>query len=101
MYVAFGRAAGWMSSRAMAGGPPDRRAGPGRGLGPAQGGPPGSGPQGADGGDYNYVDVHGAGAQRSDPKAGDPSMFPHGRGPQGDVIRIYNYVRLVRGGSSK
>jgi hypothetical protein len=23
-------------------------------------------------------------------------MFPHGRGPQGDVIRIYNYVRLVR-----
>jgi len=32
------------------------------------------------------------------PKAGDPAMFPHGRGPQGDVIRIYNYVRLVRGG---
>ena len=27
-------------------------------------------------------------------------MFPHGRGPQGDVIRIYNYVRLVRGGST-
>jgi hypothetical protein len=45
-----------------------------------------------------YVDVHGAGAQRSDPKTGDPAMFPHGRGPQGDVIRIYNYVRLVRGG---
>jgi hypothetical protein len=44
------------------------------------------------------VDVHGAGAQRSDPKAGDPKQFPHGRGPQGDVIRIFNYVRLVRGG---
>ena len=53
---------------------------------------------GGDAGDYHYVDVHGAGAQRSDPKAGDPANFPHGRGPQGDVIRIYNYVRLVRGG---
>ena len=42
------------------------------------------------------LDVHGAGAQRSDPKAGDPSDFPQGRGPQGDVIRILNYVRLVR-----
>jgi hypothetical protein len=26
-------------------------------------------------------------------------MFPHGRGPQGDVIRINNFVRLVRGGA--
>lgn len=42
------------------------------------------------------VDVHGAGAQRSDPKSGDPGLFPQGRGPQGDVIRIYNFVRLVR-----
>jgi Protein of unknown function (DUF1566) len=42
------------------------------------------------------MDVHGAGAQRSDPKVGDPSDFPQGRGPQGDVIRILNYVRLVR-----
>jgi len=25
-------------------------------------------------------------------------MFPHGRGPQGDVIRINNFVRCVRGG---
>ena len=64
------------------------------------GGPPGGRPRQAqaDAGDYHFVDVHGAGAQRSDPKAGDPAMFPHGRGPQGDVIRIYNYVRLVRGG---
>jgi hypothetical protein len=37
-----------------------------------------------------------AGAQRSDPKTGDPALFPHGHGPQGDVIRIYNFVRLVR-----
>ncbi len=43
-----------------------------------------------------WLDVHGAGAQRSDPKAGVPSRFPQGRGPQGDAIRIYNYVRLVR-----
>jgi hypothetical protein len=44
-----------------------------------------------------WLDVHGAGAQRSDPKQGNPADFPHGRGPQGDAIRIYNYVRLVRG----
>lgn len=43
-----------------------------------------------------WHDVHGAGAQRSDPKAGDPAAFPHGRGPQGDAIRILNYVRPVR-----
>jgi hypothetical protein len=43
-----------------------------------------------------WLDVHGAGAQRSDPKVGNPADFPKGRGPQGDAIRIYNYVRLVR-----
>jgi len=43
-----------------------------------------------------WVDVHGAGAQRSDPKAGDPSVYEDGHGPQGDGVRIYNYVRLVR-----
>jgi Protein of unknown function (DUF1566)/Repeat of unknown function (DUF5648) len=47
-----------------------------------------------------WLDVHGAGAQRSDPKAGNPSDFPKGHGPQGDAIRIYNYVRLVRGTSN-
>jgi len=95
MCVAFGRAAGWMSARAMAGGPPERPSG----FGFGEGGPPGAGgPQDNNSGDYHYVDVHGAGAQRSDPKAGNPAMFPHGRGPQGDVIRIYNYVRLVRCG---
>lgn len=155
MYVAFGRASGWMPSRPL-GGPAGQRGGFGGGErgGPGFGGPPSGppdgppdgspdqqggdfgrgrpgpdvngppdGPQGGspdrhgelgggpgpdgpppgfdrrdrDGVDYRYLDVHGAGAQRSDPKAGDPAMFPHGRGPQGDVIRIYNYVRLVRG----
>ena len=43
-----------------------------------------------------WIDVHGAGSQRSDPKAGDPADYPTGHGPQGDAIRIYNYVRLVR-----
>lgn len=70
IYIAFGRATGWMQS------------------------PPGSG-------SFRLLDVHGAGAQRSDPKVGDPSDFPHGRGPQGDVVRINNYVRLVRGGSGQ
>lgn len=51
-------------------------------------------------------DVHGAGAQRSDPKSGSPTDYPlcvdkdgktvYGRGPQGDVLRIKNFVRLVR-----
>jgi hypothetical protein len=50
---------------------------------------------------YILMDVHGAGAQRSDPKSGDASRYPHGRGPQGDVIRIDNFVRCVRGGQSK
>lgn len=69
VYVAFGRATGWMSF------PPGR------------------------GGEPKLMDVHGAGAQRSDPKSGDPADFPHGRGPQGDVVRINNFVRCVRGGT--
>jgi hypothetical protein len=52
-------------------------------------------------GEYTLMDVHGAGSQRSDPKVGDASKFPHGRGPQGDVIRIENLVRCVRGGDVK
>jgi len=43
-----------------------------------------------------WIDVHGAGCQRSDPKTGNASDFPFGRGPQGDAIRILNHVRLVR-----
>ena len=55
---------------------------------------------------YSYVDVHGAGAQRSSPKdgtfLGDPlgvdstGKTVYGRGPQGDLLRIDNFVRLVR-----
>jgi hypothetical protein len=63
VYVAFGRATGWVKIQ---------------GLAP------------------KLLDVHGAGAQRSDPKCGNAADYPQGRGPQGDVIRIENYVRLVR-----
>lgn len=41
------------------------------------------------------MDVHGAGAQRSDPKTGKPAI---GHGPQGDAQRVKNFVRCVRGG---
>ncbi|MBF0227770.1 MAG: DUF1566 domain-containing protein [Desulfobacterales bacterium] len=44
-----------------------------------------------------FMDVHGAGGQRTDLKAGEPD---YGHGPQGDVRRVYNYVRLVRGFSN-
>lgn len=47
-------------------------------------------------GNYVLLNVHGAGAQRSDFKEGDPANWPHGHGPQGDVVRIYNYVLCVR-----
>ena len=50
-----------------------------------------------------WVDAHGAGCQRSDPKAGDLSDFTYvpygyyfGDAPQGDAIRIDNFVRCVR-----
>jgi len=96
VYVAFGRAAGW----------PTGMPGQGGGLGrsgpllrsPGMDGPPDFNRPGSGSVSYHYADVHGAGAQRSDPKAGNPADFPHGRGPQGDVIRVYNFVRLVRGG---
>jgi len=55
--------------------------------------PPGSG-------NHVRLNVHGAGAQRGDPKVGDPNAFPIGFGPQGDEIRIYNYVRCVRDAGS-
>jgi hypothetical protein len=45
-----------------------------------------------------WVDVHGAGSQRSDPKVGDPADYPTGHGPQGDTIRIFNLARTARGG---
>ncbi|MEW8219979.1 MAG: DUF1566 domain-containing protein [Candidatus Thiodiazotropha taylori] len=51
----------------------------------------------------SWLDVHGAGAQRSDQKDGDFSAYTYvtdgyyfGNSPQGDATRMYNYVRLVR-----
>ena len=41
----------------------------------------------------DFIDVHGAGAQRTDPKTGQDS---YGQGPQGDVRYVNNFVRLVR-----
>ena len=102
VYISFGRASGWMPPRGPLGAP---MGGPMAGPvgGPPMGGPPGrggapggGGPNAPAPGSYHFEDVHGAGAQRSDPKMGDPAMFPHGRGPQGDVIRINNFVRLIR-----
>jgi PKD repeat protein len=60
-----------------------------------------------------WVDVHGAGCQRSDPKVGPPYSYAtthtvttngatytgYAWGPQGDAIRGLNFVRLVRGGN--
>lgn len=73
-YVAFGRALGWMQLEGQT--------------------------------CYTLIDIHGAGAQRSDPKSGSPADYylgpacsggsAYGRGPQGDIVRIDNYVRLVR-----
>lgn len=42
------------------------------------------------------MDVHGAGAVRSDPKGGDSSDYPAYRGPQGDIQYKDNYVLAVR-----
>ena len=47
------------------------------------------------------MNVHGAGAQRSDPKSGDPGDWAGGFGPQGDDIRIYNHARCVRDDSTR
>ncbi len=45
----------------------------------------------------SWIDVHGAGAQRSDPKT-NTETFEFGRGPQGDAIRSDNYALCVTGG---
>ncbi len=47
-------------------------------------------------GNYQLLDVHGVGAQRNDPKEGNPSDYPSYFGPQGDVRYVFNYVRCVR-----
>ncbi|MFR9578455.1 MAG: DUF1566 domain-containing protein [Rikenellaceae bacterium] len=114
VYVAFGRSLGNMSNTQMmpmpqrgegnrpqmGGGRPQQGAPQGQ---QGQGRPEGGRPEGQQSrqqnnksSEPNWIDVHGAGSQRSDPKAGDPSVYANGHGPQGDVIRINNYVRLVR-----
>jgi len=45
---------------------------------------------------WNLLDVHGAWAQRSDPKSGNAINYPEFFGPQWDVRYVYNYVRAVR-----
>jgi hypothetical protein len=109
VYVAFGRALGSPSSGGGMGGGPGQMMG---GFPPRPGFPPPPGPMGsafpggASGGPSggrggmgaDFIDVHGAGAQRSSPKSGDETRLPVGAGPQGDVLRIYNHVRCVRGG---
>lgn len=44
----------------------------------------------------DILDVHGAGAVRSDPKSGDILDYPQYFGPQGDIRYVYNYVLAVR-----
>jgi len=52
---------------------------------------------GTSSGEAMFLDVHGAGAQRGDPKVGSPDDFPTwGAGPQGDVRRVHNLARCVR-----
>lgn len=43
-----------------------------------------------------FYDWHGAGAQRSDPKSGEPEDYNMASINAEDLVRIYNYVFLVR-----
>lgn len=97
VYFCFGRCLGYVMSQPGGGSMPAPN-GPPRGPGSSAGPPPpipgGAAPVA---GAAEWLDVHGAGAQRSDPKAGDPATFPAGSGgPQGDDVRILNYARCVR-----
>ncbi|HJO96965.1 MAG TPA: DUF1566 domain-containing protein [Rhodospirillales bacterium] len=81
---------GGFGPRQGGGGPEQDRGNPSAGQPPA---PSGGGGQATP----TIIDVHGAGAQRSDPKIGTPGDYPKwGQGPQGDVRRVYNHVRCVR-----
>lgn len=92
VYVAFGKSLGNMPARPSSGMPGIKSREGARPVGlPEQGERRGSESESP-----NWVDIHGAGSQRSDPKSGNPDHYKNGRGPQGDAIRIYNYVRLVR-----
>jgi hypothetical protein len=68
-------------------------------------------PWGGDPPPPHLSDVHGAGAQRSDFKAGNAELnkisgiwestdYPLGFGPQHDQVRVLNYVRCVRNGAT-
>lgn len=119
IYIAFGRATGWIGKQNHTRSQPQMNAKDnddmnggeeygkrkGKSGGKGQGGKQGSNQKMTNSNhqertqprtNKTLMDVHGAGAQRSDPKVGFPSRYPYGRGPQGDVIRINNYVRLVR-----
>jgi hypothetical protein len=85
VYVCFGRGLGFMTF-----GPPK----PAIVL-------PGNPPPPPGDGKPILMDVHGAGCQRSDLKDGNPKDYPTGKGPQGDVIRILNYVRMVRNSTTR
>jgi len=85
MYIAFGKAQGYFEPGA---GKMNAKSARPRPKGPPAPAAAGKRPP--------LVDIHGAGAARSDPKAGDPSDYASGRGPQGDEVFILNYVRLVR-----
>ena len=79
------------------GGPRQGGGGPRYGRGSPPAGHPPPPPSGGGQPSPNIIDVHGAGAQRSDPKIGNPGDYPKwGQGPQGDVRRVYNHVRCVR-----
>ena len=83
-YIAFGRALAYPSSSFIAAGYPTNV----------------------------WIDIHGAGAQRADPKVAPPYFYAtvytvttngvtytgYSFGPEGDALRGFNYVRLVRGG---
>lgn len=43
-----------------------------------------------------WLDVHGAGAQRSDSKIIDARETDNSNAPQGDALRVSNFIRLVR-----
>jgi hypothetical protein len=90
VYVCFGEALGYMQPPGIGGQMPSAGQLPqGRQFQPG-------GQQLPNTGNYQLMDVHGAGAQRSDLKIGNPADYPYGHGPQGDVVRIYNYARCVR-----
>ena len=100
IYVTFGKAQGYFEpgrgKMGPKGGGGFEKGGKGKFGAVMQKGAKGSKGRSASDGRAPLVDIHGAGAVRSDPKAGDPSDYASGRGPQGDEVFLLNYVRPVR-----